>query len=352
MSGAISSGYGIMPTLMRSVDKLNAQNDAFTAQLTGGVTSNSYAGLGDMADEAISLQPQITATKAWQSSLAQIQTKLSITQTALTSIDSIANNIQTTLLSLQSNPSATTIAVASASATQQLTQLMSLLNTRSGDTYVFAGTASDQAPMASSDLASSNLVTSIKNAVVQGKTAAEISGLATASFGSAATSVFSVQLSSAQTVDPATLVPSVQVGQHDTIATGIVATQGGASSVSSTGSPIMDLITTLATVAGLSGADSGTSAFQTLVSATSSQVAPTIQGLTTLVALIGTLQNNATTRSSNLSDVNSALTSQLDAVKGSDPVATRTQQVAVQNQLTASYTLIADMKNLNLAQYI
>ena len=352
MSGAISSGYGIMPTLMRSIDKLNAQNDALTAQATSGVMSDSYAGLGDLADEAISLQPQITATTAWQNSLTQIQTKLSVTQTALTSIGSIATSMQATLLSLQSNPSATTIAVASAGATQQLAQLMSLLNTRSGDTYVFAGTASDQAPMASPDLASSNLVTSIKNAVVLGRTAADMTGLAIASYGSTATSIFSAQLSSAQTIDPATLVPVAQVGQHDTIATGIVATQGGASSASSAGSPIMDLITTLATVAGLSGADSSTSVFRTLVSETSGQMATVIQGLATLGASVGTLQNNATTRSSDLSDVNSALTSQLDAVKGSDPVATRTQQLALQNQLTASYTLIADMKNLNLAQYI
>ena len=47
-----------------------------------------------------------------------------------------------------------------------------------------------------------------------------------------------------------------------------------------------------------------------------------------------------------------ALQSQLGAAKDSDPTTTRTQQVAVQNQLTASYTLIADMKSLNLAQYL
>ena len=355
MSGAISNGYGIMPTLMRNIDKLDAQNDALTAQTSSGITSDSYAGLGDQADEAISLQPQISATAAWQNNLTQTQTKLSVTQIALTSINSIATSLQSTLLTLQSSPSASTIATASQTARQQLTQLTSLLNTKSGDSYVFAGTASDQPPVSVSDLASSGMVSNIMSAVAQvgtaGATATESNTLASASDNSAAGSAFSTQLSVSATT-AVTFVPQVQVGQNQSVAAGIVATQGGAAGPQSTGSSVRDLIRSLATVAGLSDADSSSPAFSTLVSDTSGQMTTVTQGLTALTASVGMQQDNSTTLQGDLADMTTAMMSQLDATKQSDVATTRTQQIAVQNQLTASYTLIADMKTLDLAQYI
>ncbi len=354
MSGAIGNGFGIMSTLLRGVDKLNAQNDALTAELSSGVVSDSFAGLGDQAYEAISLQPQISATNAWQANVTQTQTRLQATQNALTSITSIAGSLQSTLLSLQGDASTEAISTASTQARQQLTQLTSLLNTQSGGSYVFAGTASDQAPVGVSDLASSTLVSGIASAVSQvastGAAATEAATLAAASDNGAANSVFSAQLST--TAEAAReLVPQVQVGHDQFAAAGIVATQGGAAGPTSTGSAIRDLIRSLATVAGLSGAGGG-DGLQSLIADTSSQMSGVTQGLAGLTAVVGVLQDASASASSNLSDMSDALQSQLGATKDSDPTTTRTQQVAVQNQLTASYTLIADMKTLDLAQYL
>ncbi len=355
MSGAIGNGFGTMPMLLRGIDKLNAQNDSLTAELSSGVMSDSYAGLGDQAYQAISLEPQISATNAWQTNATQTQTKLSATQTAMTSITSIADSLQSTLLSLRGNVSTSTISTASTQASQQLTELTALLNTQSDGRYVFAGTASDQAPVNTPDLASSSMVSSIINAVSQvgtaGAAATQAATLGAASDNSPANSVFSAQLST--TGEAASdLVPQVQVGQGRFAATGIVATQGGAAGPTSTGSVIRDLIRNLATVAGLSGADSGSAGLQSLIADTSSQMGSVTQGLAGLTAAVGVMQDDAASTSSNLSDMSDALQSQLSAAKDSDPTTTRTQQVAVQNQLTASYTLIADMKTLNLAQYL
>lgn len=359
MSGAVSNGYGIMPTLIRNIDKLNAESNALTSQASSNITSDSYAGLGDQAGEAISLQPQITATNAWQNNVTQIQTKLSVTQAALTSISSIATSLQTTLLSLRTTPSAGGISAASDNARQQLTELTSLLNTRSGDSYVFAGTASDQPPVTSPDLAVSPLVSGIIGTVAQvgtlGAAATESLTLADASYTNTTSSVFSAQLSPVQAVDAAALVPQVQIGQNENVHAGIVATQGDNPGAQSTGSSIRDLIRSLATLAGLSSvsaAGQGSIDFTTLISDMSSHMATITQGLAGLTASVGSQQDQATSRSNILSDMSDALKSQLDATKSSDPATTRTQQIAVQNQLTASYTLIADMKTLNLAQYI
>lgn len=356
MSGAIGDGFGMIPLVMRNIDQLNAQNNVLTAEESTGATSESFSGLGDQAYEAISLEPQISAIGAWQDNVTQVQTRLSVSQTALSSISSIAASLQSSLIGLGSTSSAASIAAISDSAKQALTQLTSLLNTQDGNSYVFAGTASDQAPVTSDDLASSGLVSSIMKAVAEvgetGAAATESATLASASDNSAAGSVFSSQLSTSP-LDAAGMVSQVQVGPGGaTIASGIVATQGGAAGAQSTGSPIRDLIRALATTAGLSGADSTSSGFSRLVSDTVAQMQSISTGIGSLVSQVGEAQSSAAAQGSNLADLSSALQSQLGTIMGADQATVRTQQVAVQNQLTASYTLIADMKALTLAQYL
>ena len=355
MSASISSSFGSAPTLLRGIDSLNARNDALTAQLGSGVVADSFAGLGDGTATAIALQPQITATTAWQTNISAVQTRLSATQTALSGIGTIASDLQGTLLGLVTDNSPSAIATASSNARQQLTALTSLLNTQSGDSYVFAGSASDQPPVSGSDLASATLVSNIMSAVATvgtaGAAATESATLTSALDNTPANSAFSPQLSTSAAVATG-LVQQVQVGYSTRLAMGIVATQGGAASSQSTGSPIRDLIRALATVAGLSTANAGSAGFATLVHDTSSGMQNVVTDLQGLTATVGTLQATATSQGTILSNVNDALTSQLGTIMDSDPAAVRTQQVALQNQLTASYTLIADMKTLTLAQYI
>ena len=355
MSGAISSTLGLMPGLLRGIDSLSAQNTALVAEESSGVVSDSFAGLGAQTYNALSLEPQITATAALQTNLSESQTKLSATQTALTSISSIASDLQTSLLSLTATSSQSTIAGVSAAAKQQLTELGALLNTQSGANYVFAGTASDQPPVSSNDLATTGLVSSIVSTVASvgttGAAATEAAALATASDNSPAGSVFSAQLSTSAVLAQGS-VPQLQIGPGETISNGMVATQGGAPTAQSTGSPIRDLITALATAAGLAGADPSSAGFKQLVTDTASQMAGIGQGIQGLITQVGQTQTTVTTQSSTLSDVTTALQTQLGTIMNVDEATVASQQAATQTQLTASYTLIADMKTLSLAQYI
>ena len=355
MSGAISNSLSLVPNRVYGADRLSAQNNALTAEASTGIVADSFSGLGDQAYTAVNLEPQITALGAWRSNLAQSQTKLATTQSALSSIGAIATNLQTSLVSLVSLNTPASIAIASNAARQELTQLTSLLNTRSADTYVFAGTASDQPPVSGGDLAATGLVSGIISAVsavgTAGAAATQAATLGLASDNSPGNSVFSAQLS-APAPHAASLAPSLQIGQGEVIANGIVATQGGPATAQSTGSPIRDLITALATVAGLSGADPNSAGFRQLVSDATNQLQDVNQGIQGLIAHVGETQVNVTTQSSSLADASDALQAQLGAIMNADPAVVRTQQVAVQNQLTASYSLIADMKTLTLAQYL
>jgi flagellar hook-associated protein 3 FlgL len=167
-------------------------------------------------------------------------------------------------------------------------------------------------------------------------------------------SVFSTALSVAPSAANA-LTRNVTVGNQDHVAVGFVATQGTTpTSVPSTttGSSIRDLMRVLAVVGSLDQTDASSGEFSTLVSDTSKQMSSVSSSLTESVASIGQTQAQLTAQSTMLSSVTDALTKQLGSVKDSDAATLSTQISATQNQLTASYTLIADMKGMSLASYI
>ncbi|WP_428377488.1 flagellin [Lichenicoccus sp.] len=359
MSGAIGNGFGMMPTLMRTIDKLSAQNVSLTAQLSSGIAADSYAGFGADSSAAISLQPQLDTIDAWQTNISASQTNLSVAQNALSSISSMATSLQSALTGLQSVTSPAAVAALSSTATADLSELTSLLNTQSNGGYVFAGSASDQAPVTGTDLNLSSLVTGIAGAVAQvgtsGASAVESATLAAAA-GNDAASPFSAPLSVSPSA-AAALVPEVSVGSGLSVPAGMVATQGADiapadTAATSTGSSIRDLIRVLATVKGLAGADSSTAQFSTLLADTSNLMPAINTALANQSGSLGAQQATLTAQSSSLSDMSDALNTQLNTVMDADPTTVRTQQVALQNQLTASYNLVADEKTLSLVDYI
>lgn len=345
-----------MLLLTQSVDRLAEQNAALQGQLTSGVVSDSYAGLGDQRTVALDLQPQITKAAAWQGNITSAQNTLSVTQTAMSRITMIAANLQTSLVSLQSNTSPTNVTLAASQARQSLTELASLLNTQNGSQYVFGGDASDTAPVADpSSITTSSffqtIAASVAGVATNGAAATETATVLTAADNSIGTSVFSGALSVDATT-AATISHSVTVGDQQHVTVGFVATQGGAASAASTGSSMRDLMRALAVVGSLDKADASSSAFSTLVTDTATQLQGVSSSLNLTVASLGQTQTQLTSHGSSLSQLSDALIKQLGLVKDSDPAALSTQLTATQNQLQASYSLIADMKGMSLASYL
>ena len=346
----------MMLPLTSAVDQLNTQNTLLQGELASGVVSDSYAGLGDQRYQALDLQPQITEVGAWQQNVSSAQNTLSITQTAMSSITSIATALQTSLISLQGNQSATNILAAAAEARSSLNQLGSLLNTRDGSRYVFGGTVSEAAPVTDpSNITGTPFFQSISASVASvattGAASVEAATVAAASDNAATQSVFFPGLS-VDGLAATGLAHTVTVGEQDHVAVGFVATEGTAPTASSTGSSIRDLMRALAVVGSLDQADASSANFSTLVNDTAGQVGSVNRGLTDTVAHLGQTQAQLGSRSDMLNLISDALTTQLGTVKKSDAATLSAQITATQNQLTVSYTLIADMKGLSLAAYI
>ncbi len=345
-----------LSSLTQAADQLTSQYTAEQAALSSGVTSDSYAGLGDQRYQALNLQPQITRLGAWQQNVTSAQNTLTVSQTALSQITTIATNLQTSLLSLKGDSSSVNVATAALQARQSLVQLGSLLNTQDGSGYVFAGNDSANAPVTNpSSILQSSFFTTIASSVAavgtSGAAAAETATLAAAADNDPGTSLFSSALS-VNGSSATALTHTIAVGEQDHVAVGFVATAGGSATDTSTGSAIRDLARALATVGSLDQADATSSGFATLVSDTSSQFTGVTASLTTSVAALGQTQAQLTNQTSDLSATSDALTNQLGLVKDSDPALLSTQLTQTQNQLQASYSLIADLKGLTLASYL
>ena len=351
-----SAPLSTMLPLTGAVDQLNTQNTLLQGELSSGVVSDSYAGLGDQRYQALDLQPQITEVAAWQQNVSSAQNTLSITQTAMSSITDIATALHTSLTSLQGNQSATNISAAAAEARSSLNELGSLLNTRDGSQYVFGGNASDAAPVTdpaniNSSAFFQSISASVASVATTGAASVEAATVAAASDNAATQSVFSPALS-VDGLAATNLVHTVTVGEQDHVAVGVVATEGTVPTATSTGSPIRDLMRALAVVGSLDQANATSAGFSTLVNDTATQVSSINSGLTDTVAHLGQTQAQLASHSGMLSSVSDALTTQLGTAKNSDAATLSAQINATQNQLTASYSLIADMKGMSLAAYL
>src|ERR1700733_7394308 len=91
MSSAIGSGYGILPTLIANSTNVHQQLDTLTEQVSTGLISQTYAGLGSGANTSLDLNPQLTALKTYQNNIDQATGSMQVTQTAMTQIQSIAS---------------------------------------------------------------------------------------------------------------------------------------------------------------------------------------------------------------------------------------------------------------------
>ncbi|MDF3625069.1 flagellin [Brytella acorum] len=353
----ISTSFGMTGqglSLRAGISNLSSQQQALQTQVATGVASDTYAGLGVNRVQALALQPALTQISAWSSNVTSAQNTLTTTQTALSGISDIAASLSKSLQNISGTANSASVAAVVQEAQQDLASLGGLLNTKSGNSYVLAGRQSTVAPVTSSNLATSELATSITNVVkALGSTSADDVLTATQSLAAttSADSPFSANLSVNGT-EASSLTSVVQIGQGEWISVGTTATAGTAGTDSSTGSPIRDLMRNLMVVASLGSTTPGTAEYKNLIQGLTTSNGDVTSQLSDLSANLGVTQNRLSFQSSSLSQMQTALRTQLGNAKNVDYATVSTQLSAVKAQLQASYSVIADMKSLTLAQFI
>lgn len=359
MSGISSiSGltYGPMTQIIENSSATLQQLDQFTEQASTGLVAQTYAGLGPGAAQTVlSVSPQISSANAQISEISAATGPMSVQQDALTQISAITSGVVAQLSSLGTLGASGASAVID-NAQSALQQVAELLDTQDGDSYVFGGQDSGQAPVPDPQaIASSGFFTQIQSAIAglpsNGAAATSAAILGIAGSNAAGTTPFAAGLGASPGL------PSVTLANGQQVTTGIAAnsnafvTSAGAGTTS-TGSYMRDILAGLASIAALTPSQIGTGNFSTFLQSTQSSLQNANDKLNDDAGVLGNLQTQLTTQSSNLQTTVTALTTQVSNADSVNTAATLSQLSSVQTALESSYQIIASMKTLNLAYYL
>ncbi|MBV9249377.1 MAG: hypothetical protein JO227_09070 [Acetobacteraceae bacterium] len=356
VNGASLSGYGVLGRLIDDSATVHRRLDQLTEQASSGRIADTFAGLGAGASTSLNLRPQINSLQTWQNNIDASDTRLQVTQTAVTQIQDIASNFNAQLNNLN-GMSGSNVATIAASARSALQQVAGLLDSQAGQEYVFAGQDSGNPPVPNPDnILNSGLFKQIASAVsglaANGAAATTASTLSIASSNAAGTSPFSAYMS-----QPASSLtaPIVQVGPNQFQSAGLLAssnTSVTSTGTSTTGSYMRDVLRALATIGSLDPSQVNAAGFGDLVQDTRTSLTGAINTMAADAGTLGNTQSAMDATKTQLQDVATTLTAQVSGVEDVDMAATLSNLTSVQTQLQASYQLIAGVSSLSLAKYL
>jgi flagellar hook-associated protein 3 FlgL len=362
MSGSIDpasqTGYGIIGQLIANSNSIHNTIATLTEQASTGLVSQTYAGLGASSTAALSLNTQVSQLNSWQNNIGQATATMTVTQNAMSQLQSIASTFYADTNNLN-NVNPTEIDTTAANAQAALQQVAGLLDEQDGNVYIFGGADSTNPPLPSPDnILTSAFYTQINAAVTSlstnGAAATINSTLATASSNDPGTSPFSAYMS-----QPASdlSAPVVQVGPDTTVSIGLYASansyaDSSATSTSTTGSYMRDLMRSLATIGSMSSSQANDPGFTTLVQDTRTSLNGVINAMGQDIGVLGTVQSNLTNTQTQMSDTATALTGQISNIQDVNMAQTLSDLTLTNTQLQASYQLIAGESGLSLVKFL
>jgi hypothetical protein len=221
IAAAAVTDPGLLSALVGNSAAIRQQLNTALEQQSTGLVSDSYSGLGAGLQTSVNLAPAVQRNQVWQANIDQANATLGVTQSALSQIAAIATNFNAQVGAIN-YVGVSQVASIAASAKQALQQVADLLNTRSGDVFVFAGQDSANPPLPSTDPAV------VGAALLASDTA---------------TAPFSTTLGAK--------TPQVEVGDGQFVSVGVLANQNTltTSAAPTTGSYMRDIMRSLATLA-------------------------------------------------------------------------------------------------------
>ena len=145
-----SIGYG-STVLGQSVRNLNDQLTTLSAQLTTGKKATTYAGMGVNEGFAIAARAQLSNISAFTDTMTKITTTINVTNTALQALANIGAQVQNAASASSQALNSAGQTIAQQNAAAQLGSMLGILNTQSGDRYVFSGGAIDTPSVTDAD---------------------------------------------------------------------------------------------------------------------------------------------------------------------------------------------------------
>lgn len=318
--GVPSSDAALLSRLSDHSGVVRRQLDVATTQASTGRIAESYGGLGAGAKTTLDLRPQVTHAQAWQANIDGAGGRLDVAQSALRSIATVASEFYAKSGAINGLTAGEGASIA-ASARVALEQVSQLLNSKFGDTYVFAGQDTGNAPIPDTSPAT------VAAALLASDTAVP---------------PFSSTLG--------TVPAAIEVGEGQRVQVGLLANRNTltASAAPTTGSYMRDILRALAT---LTTATDGPG-LPALAADTRTRLGSAIGALSIETGALGDVQSSLEARRTQLGETVLALNRQVAGVEDADLAETLSRVSLLQTQLQASYRLIAGAKELSLARYL
>ncbi|MGT2434771.1 beta strand repeat-containing protein [Bradyrhizobium betae] len=138
---SISSINYASSILGSQIRNINQQLTDLSTQLSTGKLSQNYSGMGTNEGFAIAGRAQLSNIAAYTDTITNVNVNINLANTALQSLTTIRNTVQTGSASTSRDLNVNGQTVAQNTAAAQFGSMVGVLNTQSGNRYLFSGTA-------------------------------------------------------------------------------------------------------------------------------------------------------------------------------------------------------------------
>jgi len=145
-----SINYG-SSLLGQSVQAIQSQLTNLSTELSSGVKSTDYAGMGVNEGFAIAARAQLANISAFTDTMTNINTIIDSANTVLQSLSTTTGNVQQEAAATPQNLTSSGQTIGQQGALSQLSAIVGMLNTQVGDRYIFSGSAINTPAVASAD---------------------------------------------------------------------------------------------------------------------------------------------------------------------------------------------------------
>jgi flagellar hook-associated protein 3 FlgL len=363
MSGAIgSSSYGGLDRMLASTTALRDQYAVLQQQTTTGKVAQSYAGLAPQAAQIFSLTAATDRSNTYMQTIASAQGKASVMQDALSQIGTLVSSMTAGAIGISAASPVNSVGTVAQQASLAMTQIAALLNSTYGGDYVFAGADTTNPPVTAPD--------SVTSSGMFSQIGAQVAALATvpttppvgqviantvaiAASPTAGTTIFSAYLTGAN----ASAAPgTIPIADNQQVSLDLPANRNAGAvsdpAIAGTGNAISDVMRSLAVLANSTGAMAANPDFTALVK----NVVTTLQSAGATLAQesgsIGITQQALTKAATAQGSMQVILAKQLSGLTDVDMASAISKLQAVGSQLQASYSVLGQIRSLNLASFL
>ena len=144
---SISSINYSSSVLGSQIRNINQQLTDLSTQLSTGKLSQNYSGMGTNEGFAIAGRAQLSNIAAYTDTITNVNVSINLANTALQSLTTIRNTVQTGSANTAQDLNVNGQTIAQNTAAAQFGSMVGVLNTQSGNRYLFSGTAANTQPV-------------------------------------------------------------------------------------------------------------------------------------------------------------------------------------------------------------